>query len=292
MKIVIAGGTGFIGSFINMRFKEIGCDVVLISRQPNHISWQQNEMRQAFEDADLVLNLSGKSINCRYNTKNKNAILASRIETTRQIGEAINKCKNPPKLWINASATGIYKASMERAMDENERKLGTTFLSQVVAQWEKTFFDFGLVNTRQIALRTSVVLGKNGGALSPLILLSKVGLGGVQATGNQMFSWIHANDYFNVLMFLMKTIELKGVINCTSPTPISNKILMSTLRKTLGVPIGIPAPAFIIKIGAKIIGTQPELILDSAYIMPKRLLDSGFHFEFPEIRSALYDLAK
>jgi len=208
------------------------------------------------------------------------------------IGNAINACKNPPKLWINASATGIYRSSMNYPMTEDETDLENDFLAEVVSKWENSFFSFQWTETRQIVLRTSVVLGTNSGALKPLVLLSRFGLGGKQASGNQILSWIHVEDYFRILCFLMDNSEIEGVINCTSPTPLSNRAFMSSLRKILRIPVGIPAPEFAIKLGAKIIGTEPELILNSSFILPKRLSEAGFQFAFADIDNALEDLLK
>ena len=289
-KVVIAGGTGFIGSYIANRFKEEGYDVLIVSRTPGHVSWNPLELEKAMENSELVINLAGKSINCKHNEENKKALLDSRLEPTIWIGNAVQACLNPPKLWINASATGIYKPSEVHPSTENETDLGTDFLAQLVHEWEKTFFGFQLPKTRQIALRTSVVLGKNGGALKPLVSLSRFGLGGKQASGKQKFSWIHIEDYFHILLFLIEYPTLSGVINGTSPYPISNKSFMHAIRQTLHVPIGIPAPEFAIRLGAKLIDTEPSLLLDSSYIVPKRLLDAGFHFTFSKLKKALSDI--
>ena len=291
-KVVIAGGTGFIGSYLANRFEESGYSVLIVSRNPEHVSWKPIDLQEAFEGAELLINLAGKSINCRHNEVNRKAILDSRISTTRWIGNAVLACNVPPKLWINASAAGIYKPSINHGMTEDESKLGSDFLAEVVGKWEKAFFGFHLNETRQVALRTSVVLGKTGGALNPLVLLTRIGLGGKQAKGTQIFSWIHEEDYFRILLFLMENESIQGIINCTSPDPVSNKYFMHELRKTIGMPVGIPAPEFAIKIGAKVIGTEPELILNSSFVVPKRLLDVGFEFSYPDIAKALKDLLK
>jgi uncharacterized protein (TIGR01777 family) len=291
-KVVIAGGTGFIGSYLARRFVDTGYQVLIISRDPKHVSWKPVDLIESFENADMVINLAGKSINCRHTVENKKEIIESRINTTLWIGNAILAGKNPPKLWINSSACGIYKPSVDQPMTEDSTELGTDFLSDVVRQWEKVFLGFHLPTTRKVVLRTSVVLGKNGGAILPLTWLSRIGLGGRQADGSQIFSWIHIEDYFQILLFLAEKDSLKGIINCTSPHPVSNKDLMHSIRKTLGVPIGIPAPKFAITLGAKIIGTEPELILNSSYVIPKRLLESGYHFKFPFIENALVDLLR
>ena len=291
-KVVIAGGTGFIGSYLARRFVETGYQVLIVSRDPHHVSWKPIDLTESFEGAELVINLAGKSINCQHNEENKKAILDSRINTTIWIGNAILACKNPPKLWINGSASGIYKSSFDHPMTEDEIDLGTDFLADVVKQWEKAFFGFKLTETRKVALRTTVVLGRKGGALIPLLWLSRIGLGGKQASGNQMFSWIHIEDYFRILEFLFENKTLQGILNCTSPEPLNNEDFMYSLRRTLRMPIGISAPEFMINLGAKIIGTEPDLILNSSFVIPKRLLDSGFNFRFTDINKALADLLK
>lgn len=289
-KVVIAGGTGFIGTYLTRRFEESGYNVLIVSREANQVSWKPVELTEAFEGAELVLNLAGKNINCRHNEANRKAIIDSRVNTTMWIGNAIEACKTSPKLWVNASANGVYKPSFETAMTEDETELGNDFLADVVREWEKTFFGFQLQETRQVALRTAVVLGQNGGALKPLVLLSCFGLGGKQADGKQLFSWIHVEDYFRILLFLLENKSLHNVVNCTSPTPVTNSEFMRTLRKTLKVPVGIPAPEFAIRLGAKLIGTEPELILNSSNVIPKRLSEAGFRFRFPSLEFALDDL--
>ena len=291
-KVVIAGGTGFIGSYLVKRFEEAGYKVLIISRNPEHVSWKPTDLTEAFEDAEIVVNLAGKSINCRHTAENKKAIINSRLNTTIWIGNAILACIHPPKLWINSSACGVYKASLDRPMTENETELGSDFLADVVKQWEKVFFAFHLTKTRRAVLRTSVVLGRKGGALLPLSRLSRIGLGGKLAEGTQMFSWIHIEDYFQIIQFINDNNNIKGIINCTSPGPLTNKDFMSALRKTLNVPFGIGAPAFAIELGAKLIGTEPELILNSSYVIPERLVESGYKFAYPEINKALHDLLK
>jgi len=291
-KIVIAGGTGFIGSYLDMRFRERGYKVVLVSRDKAHVPWELTALTEALNKADILINLAGKSINCRHTPTNKKAILESRIKTTELLGEAILNCTQAPKLWINSSATGVYKPSISHPMSEDETELGNDFLAEVVTSWEMAFFGCELVSTRQVALRTSVVLGKNGGALGPLVRLTRLGLGGKQASGTQMFSWIHLEDYFRVVLFLQEQDALQGVFNCTAPHPISNDVFMHALRSVLHVPFGIPAPEFVIRLGARLIGTEPELLLNSAYVVPKKLSDAGFKYSFPDINKALHDLLR
>ena len=289
-KVVIAGGTGFIGSYLSKRFEESGYKVLIVSRQEGHVSWLPADLKNAVDGAELVVNLAGKSINCRHTKANKRALLESRIHTTLLIGKAIECAENPPKLWINASASGVYKPSKEMPMTEINYLIANDFLSELVQQWEKVFFDFQLSKTRRIALRTSVVLGKNDGALQPLLRLTRLGFGGKLADGNQMFSWIHIEDYFQVILFLLENPLMTGVCNCTSPSPLRNAQLMKSIRETLRIPFGIPAPAFAVTFGAAIVGIEPSLILNSSYLLPKYLIDNGFKFRFPQIEEALDQL--
>lgn len=289
-KVVIAGGTGFIGSYIARRFRESGYEVLIVSRSPGHVSWEPMVLEEAVNNSELVINLAGKSVNCRHTDENKKELIDSRIEPTIWIGNAIQTCEHPPKLWINASGSGIYKPSTTHAAIEEDNKTGTDFMSNLVELWEKTFFGFELRATRQIALRTSVVLGKNGGALKPLVTLSKLGLGGKQASGHQIVSWIHIEDYFRILLFVLENDSISGAVNCTSPQPVTNKIFQKKLREALHAPFGIPAPKFAIQLGVSLINTEASLILNSSYLIPKRLMDANFEFSFPEISKALESL--
>lgn len=288
-KVIIAGGTGFIGTCLTSRFLEYGYDVIFISRLPDHVQWDETELTHAFERVNVVINLAGKTINCSHTAKNRKAIIQTRVDTTTMIGNAIKNCKTPPELWINASATGIYQPSVEIPMTEDS-PVGNDFLAEVVKKWEAAFFNFKLPHTRQVALRTSMVLGENGGALEPLTKLTKLGLGGKQASGKQMISWIHEEDYFNIILFILQNPTLSGVTNCTSPEPVSNKVFMKTMRQVLNIRVGIPAPAIVIRLISKLIGKESKLILNSSNVQPKRLLEAGFKFTFADIDSALTDV--
>lgn len=291
MKIVIAGGTGFIGKFLYDRFIKEGNDVVVISRKKPNITWDLNEILNAIEGAHVLINLAGKSINCRHNFKNRNLILKSRIETTRLLNQALELCQNPPDVFINSSATAIYKCEPGEYSTEKKFTKSNTFLSEVIQKWENEFFtETKHYNIRKVALRTSVVLGKDGGAFQKLYLLSKIGLGGKSGTGQQIFSWIHLHDYYKVVQFVVMNPNLIGVVNCTSTQPVSNAVLMKTIRKIVNVNIGIPAPAFGVKIGSFLLKTEPSLILESSCVYPEKLLNEGFSFEFQTIEKAVNQL--
>ena len=290
-KIVLAGGTGFLGSFLASKFMGSGCEVIVISRTNGDIAWKGKEaVVSALSDADAVINLAGKSVDCRYNEHNKKEILESRIETTKAIGEAIQSCTHPPKVWINSSTATIYRHAEDRAMTEANGEIGTGFSVNVALHWEKSFFDFKLPATRQIALRMAIVLGKDGGAMQPLKRLARFGFGGKQGKGTQMFSWIHIEDVYQIIMFLLEHDNLNGIINCAAPAPVTNQMFMKTLRNALHKKIGLPSPEWLLKVGAAVIRTETELILKSRWVVPDRLVKSGYKFTCPSLEKAFGDI--
>jgi hypothetical protein len=290
-KIVIAGGTGFLGQFLASKFRAKGDDVLIISRNKGDVLWKDRErIIKVLNNADVVINLAGKSVDCRYNERNKRDILNSRVDTTRTIGEAILECSQPPKLWINSSTATIYRHAEDRPMTEENGEMGKGFSVNVAQQWEKAFFDFKLSNVRQVALRMAIVLGRQGGVMHPLKRLTRLGLGGKQGKGNQMFSWIHIEDLFRIILFLMEHEGLNGVINCSSPEPVSNRILMKSIGAALHVKVGLPTPEWLLEIGAVLIRTETELVLKSRWVLPDRLLNSGFTFTYPTLASALEEV--
>ena len=290
-KIVLAGGTGFLGSFLASKFRERGDEVIIIARRNGDVAWSdQQAIIDALSGADVVINLAGKSVDCRYNEKNKREILASRVETTRAIGDAIQKCSRPPRLWINSSTATIYRHAEDRPMTEENGEIGTGFSVGVARKWEQSFFDFKLPATRGIALRMAIVLGKGGGALKPLKKLTQTGFGGKQGKGSQMFSWIHIEDVFQIILFLIAHEDLSGVFNCASPNPVTNEQFMKLLRNALNKKSGLPSPEWLLKIGAVLIRTETELILKSRWVLPDRLLKSGYQFSFPSLQKAFEDI--
>ena len=290
MNILIAGGTGFIGTYLKKRFEEKGENVKLVSRTGIDVPWVHQSLVDELEHTDMVINLAGKTINCRHTGENKKMILDSRIKATSLLGNAIAACKNPPLLWVNASASAIYKSDTIAPATETSEHLADDFLADVVRRWETDFFSFKLPSTRQIALRTSVVLGRSKGAFPSLLRLTRLGLGGKVGNGKQIFSWIHIGDYFRIVEFLIQNDSITGVVNCTSPAPLSNAELMQRMRNKAKVPFGLPAPEFAVRIGAFFIGTESSLLLDSTNIYPERLLNAGFKFKFGDISTAISDL--
>ncbi|HAM79983.1 TIGR01777 family oxidoreductase [Ornithinibacillus bavariensis] len=290
-KVVLPGGTGFIGKYFEERFKEMGYKVFIISRSSGHIPWENEAaIIAALENAEYVINLAGKSVNCRYNKKNKVEIMQSRITTTNILGNCILACKSPPKVWMNSSTATIYRHAEDRPMTEENGEIGTGFSVDVATTWESEFFQFELPKTRQIALRTAIVLGKDGGVMTPYRNLVRFGLGGIQGSGKQKFSWIHVADLFQIVLFLNEHVELQGVFNCSSPNPISNREFMMALRDRMGVKIGLPTPKWMLETGAIMIRTETELVLKSRWVVPERLSKAGYHFMFETIEQALEDI--
>ncbi len=290
-KIVLAGGSGFIGGYLSFKLREQGYDLVTISRKSGDVHWSDEiGIMQALNEAKGIINLAGKSVDCRYTEKNRRVILHSRLSTTEAMGSAILHCDQPPSFWINASTATIYRHAEDRPMNESEGEIGSGFSVDVARKWEQAFFDFNLPHTRQIALRMAIVLGKEGGAMKPLKTLTRLGLGGKQGKGTQMFSWIHIEDLYQIILFLIKHPELNGVFNCAAPNPVTNREMMHLMRKMLRVPFGLSAPEWLLKIGAFFIRTETELVLKSRWVEPSRLIDAGFRFRFAALDEALNDV--
>lgn len=300
-KLIIAAGTGFLGQVIVNHFKGKFEEIVILTRGKSktienikYINWNSKTLKgweNELENSDVLINLTGKSVDCRYTEKNKSEILSSRIDSTSILHKAILKCENPPKYWFNSSTSTIYKHSEDKQMTEENGEIGDDFSMSVAKAWEKTFFKTETPKTNKTALRTSIVLGAKGGAFIPLKRLTQFGLGGKQGNGNQFISWIHEKDFARAIEFIIEK-EMTGVVNIVSTKPIHNKDFMSELRTSLNMPIGIPTPKSLLKIGAKIIGTETELVLKSRNVIPKRLQDNGFEFEFDTLEKALNNLTK
>jgi len=290
-KVVLAGGTGFIGKYLERKFTQQNYEVIIISRQPQHVAWTDIKgIATAVDNAELVINLAGKSVDCRYNEKNKKEIFDSRTETTTILGEAIESASNPPELWINSSTATIYRHAEDRPMTETTGEIGEGFSVEVAKAWEKSFFDFNLPQTRKAALRIAIVLGKDGGVMTPFKNLVTFGLGGVQGPGTQMFSWVHIEDVYRIMLFIRDNKYLQGVFNCSAPNPISNKHFMAEMREKMNRKIGLPSPRWMLEIGAVVIRTETELILKSRWVIPERLEQEGYQFKYPKIDGALAEI--
>jgi hypothetical protein len=290
-KIVIAGGTGFIGQYLSRRFSEEEYEVKIISRQKNHISWEDNSnIVQALESSEMLINLAGKAIKTKFTADNKIRLIESRVNTTKILGEAVLQCHQAPKIWFNASGAHIYGTSDTKLHTEND-PFDTNFFPAIMAkEWEDAFFKFDLLATRKVALRISIVIGKNGGVLQPYIQLARFFLGGKQGTGKQKFSWLHLEDFFQILLFVASKPNISGAINLCSPNPVDNTFLMQSIRSSMHKAFGIPSPAFGIKLGAALLNIESDLILKSLYVYPQVLVNEGYHFKYPTIQSALKEI--
>ena len=318
LRIVLPGGSGEVGQMLARHFQQLGHHVTVLTRGPYSASWQTvhwdgesvGPWTEYLEGADLCINLAGRSVNCRYTPANRRAIYLSRIRSTQLIGRVIAELADPPKLWINASAATLYKRvvdahGVDLPLDENSAAEvdATTgaepwssrrgFTARVVRDWEAAFFAAVTPHTRKIALRSAVVLSPTpGSAFGVLSNLVRASLGGKQGNGRQFVTWIHEADYARAVEFLQAHEELEGPVNFTAPNPLPNREFMAALRYAWDVPNGIPAPALAIRLGAIFMRTEPELVLQSCRAVPRRLLDAGFEFEFPEWQEAADDLVR
>jgi uncharacterized protein len=300
-KIILAGGSGYLGLSLAKYFKSKARQIVILSRSKptnTHAAWVQWDGKSngpwvaELENADAVINLAGRSVNCRYTNKNKKAILNSRIDSTRALGEAISKCKNPPGLWINSSSATIYRGSYEKLMTEINGEIGDDFSMNVCKQWEACFNSFEMRATRKVTFRTAVVLGTAGGALPVLMRLAKFGLGGKQGDGKQYFSWIHERDFCRVAEFIINDRHAEGIYNVSAPAPIPNSEFMHLLRDACMAPFAIDQPTWLLSLGAIFIRTETELLLKSRKVYPERLLKENFVFEFTDAKAAFEDLCR
>jgi uncharacterized protein (TIGR01777 family) len=299
-KIVLAGGSGFIGRGIIRYLGEKDYEFIILTRNPKkrndqvkEIYWDAKTLgpwTAELENAEALINLTGKSVNCRYTEKNKREIINSRTYSTGILGTAVLQLKLPPKIWLNSSSATVYRYSEDKNMDEFTGEFVDDFSPGVVKAWEKSFNEIELPATRKFILRISIVLGKGDGVIPRLINLVRFGLGGKQGNGVQFFSWLHEEDLYRIIAWCMDHPEQEGVYNCCVPNPITNDYLMRTMRKIMHMPFGLPATKWMLKIGALIIGTETELILKSRRVVPTKLLQQGFIFAYPEINSALKNL--
>jgi uncharacterized protein len=306
-RIVLAGGSGFLGRVLSEHFIDRGFDVIVLSRSPGpaargvrQVTWDGRTAGAWVAELDgtlAVINLAGRSVDCRYHERNRRLILESRIESTRALGEAIARCARPPRVWLNSSTATIYRHALDRPMDEATGEIAATpeakdaFSIEVATAWERALDEAPAPATRKVALRSAMVLGHGKNSVFPMLRrLTRLGLGGSMAGGRQFVSWIHHRDFARAVEWLIARDDLSGVVNLAAPHPLTQAEMMRLLRGVLGVPLGLPAPRWLLEIGAFFLRTETELILKSRRVVPGRLLASGFEFRFPEIAGAFRDL--
>lgn len=306
---MIPGGTGHIGTLLARHFHAQGHLVTVIARFPKACEWQMvhwdglelGPWADVLDGADVVINMAGRSVNCRYNAANQRAIRYSRTFTTELVGKAIARAARPPRLWMNASTATIYRHSFDRANDEATGELGGAepnlpatwrFSIDVAKEWERTFSAAGTPQTRKVALRSAIVMSPDsGGAFDMLLRLVRMGFGGRSGSGRQYVSWIHDVDFIRALEFLIAREDLDGVVNIASPNPLPNREFMCNLRRAWCTSyVGIPSAEWMLEIGAIFLRTETELLLKSRRVVPHRLLEAGFEFHFPNWRGACQNL--
>ncbi len=291
MKIVIAGGTGFIGEYLQKRFQARHHQVFIISRQPGYLHWDDTAgLSAAINGADVLINLAGKSVNCRYTKAAKTAILESRTSSTRLLQKIINQSPQPPQVWINASTATIYRHAEDRPMDEVTGEIGTGFSVAVGKAWENAFFEDEKTSVRKVALRIAIVLGKNGGVIPEYERLVKWGMGGRQGNGRQMFSWIHIEDLYGLISYCIEHKTIQGIYNASAPQPVTNRAFMQAMRARLKPLFHFPAPRWLLAAGAALIGTETELLLKSRWVLPAKFIKAGYHFKYPAMDTALTNI--
>ncbi len=315
LRIVLAGGSGQVGRMLARFFQERGHHVTVLTRGPYTAPWQTvhwdgrtlGPWVETLEGADICIHLSGRSVNCRYTARNRRELYDSRIGPTRLLHQAFAILADPPRLWMNASTATIYRHALDRPMDEATGELGGNewisrrrrapekwnWTIRLVEDWEAAFFSIATPRTRKIALRTSLVFSPSSGSVFAVLSnLVRAGLGGTQGNGRQFVSWIHEADFARALEFLINHEEIEGPVNLAAPNPLPNREFMAALREAWEMPNGLPAPAPLMAIGMFFLRTEPELVLKSRRVVPGRLLDAGFQFEFPTWPEAAADLVR
>jgi len=292
-KIVIAGGTGFIGKSLEKYFSEKGDYVIILTRKiknANHIYWDGKNIGPWIEylnDADVLINLCGKSVDCRYTQKNKSDILNSRTYPTQLLNEAMLQISKPPKVWMNASSATIYVDSTKVVMTEEGGIIGNDFSMNVCKQWEHVFYKNPIKDVRKVSLRMAIVLGEKEGAFPKYKQITKIGLGGPQADGRQLMSWIHIDDVCRSIQFINDNENIVGAVNITAPNIVENREFMKLLRQAMGRSFGLRQPKLLLEIGALFLRTETELLLKSRNVFPEKLIKNGFVFKYPELKQAI-----
>lgn len=299
-RIVIAGGSGFLGTHLTAKLRQLGCDIDILTRSPKpredgvrEIGWDARNTggwTETLYGASALINIVGRSVECIKTPEHQDEILRSRVESTRILGQAMQQITHRPRVWVQMSTAHIYGDPPEVICDENSA-LGYGLAPDVGRAWEQAFHEAMPDGVRPVILRTSFVLGRHGGALKRLGMFARMGLGGTVGQGQQGMSWLHERDMTRIFLRSITDESMKGAYIATAPNPVSNREFMRALRREVGMPIGLPAMAWMVKVGAPLLlKTDPDLALYGRYCVPHRLLEEGFVFEFTEIETALRDL--
>jgi uncharacterized protein len=310
MKIVIPGGSGQVGSVLARAFVSDGHQVVVLSRNPGKAPWRicpwdgetVGDWAAEIDGADAVINLAGRSVDCRYHEKNRRLIKESRIKSTRAVGQAISRAVHPPRVWLQASTATIYAHRYDAPNDEATGILGGSeknapdtwrFSIEVARAWEEAANEVNVPGTRKVLLRSAMTMSpERGGVFDVLLRLVRWGLGGASGNGRQYVSWIHDRDFIRAIYFLIDQEEIEGPVNLASPNPLPNADFMRVLREAWGIGFGLPAARWMLEIGAFFLRTESELILKSRRVVPGRLMQAGFEFQYPTWTEAAADLCR
>jgi uncharacterized protein (TIGR01777 family) len=305
-KIILAGGSGFLGSVLADYFAARGMEIVVLTRNPKtrtglirEVHWDGvtvGDWLKELEGARALINLAGISVNCRYHARNRKLMLDSRLDSTRVLGEAIARCANPPPGWLNSSTATIYKHTFGPAWNEAGETGGCAeandiFSVHVATEWERVFNEASTPRTRKAALRSAMVLGRAKNSVLPnLLRLGRLSLGGSLAGGSQFVSWIHQEDFCRAVEWIMEHKTLSGAMNLAAPNPVTNAEFMAAIRKVCHGRFGLPAPRWLLEIGAFFMRTETELIIKSRRVAPGKLLANGFTFLHPRLLPAIEQL--
>lgn len=305
-RVLIFGGTGHMGAAIKRHLDPAEYKITVVTRNPksaDEIQWDARTLGpwvDALDGAEVVMNLAGRRVHCRYNEANKKEMMDSRILSTRILGEAISQCPNPPKVWLQASTATLYAHTFGPANDdvtgvmagsEPDAPAEWKYSIEIGTKWEEALNQAVTPNTRKVAMRTAIMMGiDKESALDVFSGLTRKGLGGRLASGKQWVSWVHELDMVRAIQFLIES-DLEGPVNIASPNPLPQAEFAKELRQAWGIPFGLPATPWMIAIGAWFMDGDSEIVLKSRRVVPKRLTDAGFQFQFPEFGPAVRDLA-
>jgi uncharacterized protein (TIGR01777 family) len=316
MKLLLPGGSGHVGTLLARAFHGDGHEVVVLSRRPAPAPWRTvawdgetlGPWTAEIDGTDVLINLAGRSVNCRYHDANRREILDSRLKSTAVLGEAVRAAAKPPRVWLQMSTATIYAHRFDAANDEASGVIGGKepnvpetwrFSIDVATRWERAFDAIERAGLRKVTMRAAVVMSPGRGGRVPsgvegpfdvLRQLVRLGLGGASGDGRQFVSWVHGEDFVRVVYWLIDRSDIDGVVNIAAPNPLPNRDFMRALRAACGVPIGLPSPAWLLELGAVFLRTETELVLKSRRVVPARLLSEGFSFRWPEWAAAARDL--